>query len=228
MPQKKKYRIYCVTEGENVSGFTVEDTPPTLCPHNPAHEVVADSKAVEERIAENNLEATTDPTATDDVTQGYVVGSRWLNITDDKEWFCANNTEEAAVWVLSAGDVFGENYAEQREDDEFSTNSEVYVATCTLSVTGLPGGKYRIGASYTNKVESKIQHMDVRLMLDDSTQLFEEEFMSPDSNYWKQSAFVKSVVLTSGDHHFDLEVRSSSSGVAVRIRDVFLEFWRVS
>jgi len=45
MAKRKKYRIFCVTEDKKVTGFTNEAVPPDLCPNNPAHEIIADSKA---------------------------------------------------------------------------------------------------------------------------------------------------------------------------------------
>lgn len=41
---------------------------------------------------------TTDPTATDDSTQGFVIGSRWVNTTADTEYVCLDATATAAVW----------------------------------------------------------------------------------------------------------------------------------
>ena len=47
-----------------------------------------------------NLGATLDPVgAIHDVTLGYVVGSRWINVTLDKEFVCLDNTDGAAVWA---------------------------------------------------------------------------------------------------------------------------------
>jgi hypothetical protein len=43
-------------------------------------------------------DATTDPTANDDTGDGYVVGSVWVNVTDDKSFICVDNTSTAAVW----------------------------------------------------------------------------------------------------------------------------------
>lgn len=48
----------------------------------------------------NNV-TTTDPTITDDSTQGYAVWSRWLNTNTDIEWICSDATPSAAVWVES-------------------------------------------------------------------------------------------------------------------------------
>jgi hypothetical protein len=45
-----------------------------------------------------NLDATVDPGASDDDTQGYAKGSRWTNITGKKDWVCVDNTTGAAIW----------------------------------------------------------------------------------------------------------------------------------
>lgn len=47
----------------------------------------------------NNFSATTDPGATNDSTQDYVGGSRWLNTTTNQLWECVSNTASAAVWA---------------------------------------------------------------------------------------------------------------------------------
>jgi hypothetical protein len=49
------------------------------------------------------LDATVDPTATDDNTQGYAIGSRWVNVTDDKEFVCLDATTNTAVWTETTG-----------------------------------------------------------------------------------------------------------------------------
>jgi hypothetical protein len=47
---------------------------------------------------------TIDPTATDDIGDGYLAGrSTWLNTSTNTLWFCTNNTLGAAVWVQVGG-----------------------------------------------------------------------------------------------------------------------------
>jgi len=46
-----------------------------------------------------NLTATTDPGVGDDSDDGYSVGSRWINVTLDKEFVCLDATVGAAVWT---------------------------------------------------------------------------------------------------------------------------------
>jgi len=50
--------------------------------------------------AYDNLSATTDPSASDDHTQDYSVGSRWLNTSTSRAWTCLSAATGAAIWVL--------------------------------------------------------------------------------------------------------------------------------
>jgi len=50
--------------------------------------------------AYDNLSATTDPSGSDDHTQDYSVGSRWLNIAASRAWTCLSTATGAAIWVL--------------------------------------------------------------------------------------------------------------------------------
>lgn len=47
-----------------------------------------------------NYTATVDPVATNDVSQGYAPGSRWLNQSNQRVWKCLVNTLGAAVWAF--------------------------------------------------------------------------------------------------------------------------------
>jgi len=50
------------------------------------------------------LDGTAAPAAaTDDETLGYAVGSRWFDVTNDKEYVCLDNTDGAAVWTETTG-----------------------------------------------------------------------------------------------------------------------------
>lgn len=53
----------------------------------------------------NNFQATTDPTASNDITQGYGAGSLWLNTTKLRFWTCISAAATAAKWQLLSSDV---------------------------------------------------------------------------------------------------------------------------
>jgi hypothetical protein len=56
---------------------------------------------------QTNLNASADPTASNDSTQGYSVGSIWVNTTASprRAFICVDNTATAAVWVQLGGKV---------------------------------------------------------------------------------------------------------------------------
>lgn len=54
---------------------------------------------------QNNLDATTDPDATNDETEGYEVLSLWLNKSTKEIWKCLDATEGAAVWGQTTLDI---------------------------------------------------------------------------------------------------------------------------
>jgi len=45
------------------------------------------------------LDATTAPAVGNDNTQGYAIGSRWIDVTNDKEYVCLDVSTGAAVWT---------------------------------------------------------------------------------------------------------------------------------
>ncbi|MEE8484223.1 MAG: hypothetical protein V3S46_06455, partial [Nitrospinota bacterium] len=49
------------------------------------------------------LDATAAPTVNDDSGSGYAVGSRWFNVTADKEYVCLDASSGAAVWTETTG-----------------------------------------------------------------------------------------------------------------------------
>jgi len=50
----------------------------------------------------HNLVATAPPDADDDTTEGYAIGSIWIDVTNDAHHVCVDTTDGAAVWISSA------------------------------------------------------------------------------------------------------------------------------
>jgi len=50
----------------------------------------------------DNVGATTAPDASNDVGEGYGVGSIWIDVTGDLAYVCVDSTENTAVWDLMA------------------------------------------------------------------------------------------------------------------------------
>lgn len=46
----------------------------------------------------SNLSATGSPNSSSDATQGYLIGSRWVDIVNDQEYVCVSNESGNAIW----------------------------------------------------------------------------------------------------------------------------------
>ncbi|MDY6957599.1 MAG: hypothetical protein SVK08_00445 [Halobacteriota archaeon] len=63
-----------------------------------------------EPYVKNNFSATTDPGATNDSSEGYSIGSKWVNTSADTVFVCVDATATSAIWrdvTNSGGDVSG-------------------------------------------------------------------------------------------------------------------------
>ena len=50
----------------------------------------------------NNFAAVMGPTVTNDSSEGYVPGSRWIDLTNDISYVCVDNSAGAAVWKITS------------------------------------------------------------------------------------------------------------------------------
>jgi hypothetical protein len=65
--------------------------------------LTVDSGALDVGWRRNNLAATIAPTAGNDSGESYEVGSRWVDLTADREYVCVDASTSAAVWEKTAG-----------------------------------------------------------------------------------------------------------------------------
>ncbi len=56
------------------------------------------------KVPKATMDATTDPSMSQDITQGYEIGSRWFNNVTSTQFFCVNSTAGVAIWVVG-GDL---------------------------------------------------------------------------------------------------------------------------
>lgn len=63
---------------------------------------------VEAAGIKNNFAATTAPGVGNDSTQGYAVGSRWINTTGDETYVCMDASSGAAVWEKTTAGTIAE------------------------------------------------------------------------------------------------------------------------
>jgi hypothetical protein len=93
---------------------------------------------------------TTTPTITDDVTLGYLTGSRW-SLDDDTTYVCTDNTTGSAVWELEVlnltASVFGNKYINE--------SSTQWSRTLAAPVT-LPNGSTANGFTFFDDTLNRV------------------------------------------------------------------------
>lgn len=105
---------HVVTEGYAHTAFTgVPDTLPIRAADGTVYRVSANTygglasqsdSGVATKLPKSVLDASTNPTVDQDITEGYEVGSRWFNIATGDQFMCVDNTNGAAIWI-SGGDL---------------------------------------------------------------------------------------------------------------------------
>lgn len=103
----------------------------------------------------NNHAATAAPTTGDDSGDGYSVGSRWIDTTNDKEYVCLDASVGAAVWTETTGAGAGGSTWTQIVDENgtsfanFTSLSGTWASNGTIiqqTATGLTIRRCRITA----------------------------------------------------------------------------------
>lgn len=124
MDKHNIWRYFCLTEGGNIfEPREINQGPPSVCINDSYHDIDTESLTLiksgdkHEYRKDNphmvtaeqvglgllpnlkfNLVALTPPTESDDLSQHYDVGSRWIDIIGGKEYVCVNPTEGSAIW----------------------------------------------------------------------------------------------------------------------------------
>lgn len=90
------YKIFC--ENHNKFFYSYSNSgPPTECPIVASHPV---GQVTQILYAFDNLEAVVPPTITDDIRDGYGIGSKWVDNLSGKTYTYVDGVENGAIWVL--------------------------------------------------------------------------------------------------------------------------------
>lgn len=102
--------------------------------------------------ARAKLDATADPTTSDDDSAGYSAGSLWVDVTNDKSWVCVDASTGAAVWKQTGGTGAGttdhgaltgladDDHTQYIKDSEFTAADTVLLGTGSGTFTELQHG----------------------------------------------------------------------------------------
>lgn len=102
----------------------------------------------------NELAGTTAPTANEDSGDGYSVGSRWFDTTNDKEYVCLDATLGAAVWTETTGGASGSTITVAEADGSPSVASVDTVKFDGATVTDNSDGSVTVAISASGGIDS--------------------------------------------------------------------------
>lgn len=84
---------------------------------------VESADIIADNIKKNNVFASVDPAVTNDDTEGYEQGSRWVNQSSNAEFLCKDATTGAAVWEQLAGGGGGGGGVDAYVADNFESTT---------------------------------------------------------------------------------------------------------
>ena len=95
-----------------------------------------------DNIKNNQIDTSSSPSVNNDNTQGYTVGSFWLQVTTSLNlWVCESNATGAAIWTV---------YAPVTPANTISYLGSKFVSSYVIALNGKPSGTYQIphGANF--------------------------------------------------------------------------------
>ncbi len=135
------------------------------------------------------------------------------------------NSSETTFNVLT--NVFGTyyDYAESLAEQDNSTTT--YSTALSITTDTVPDGVYRIGWSYEWRGNTR-DDFDARVQVDGSTVMDVNMEAKDNNSYHGVGGFANQTFGSNGTHTINFDFRSESNGDIMRLRNLRLEFYRVS
>lgn len=129
--------------------------------------------------------------------------------------------------IPGTGSNYGNEYQYAESEGESSTTSGSFQNKVNLTTSALAGGDYRISWFY--EVYTTDNDMNIRVQLDDTTNLTEHEHTSVDEgdkHYWASHSGFMKVTLSAASHFIDIDWNDDGGGSA-KIRRARLEIKKI-
>jgi hypothetical protein len=137
------------------------------------------------------------------------------------------NSSETTFNVLT--NVFGTYYDYAESLAEQQDNNTTYSTILTFATDTVPDGIYRVGWSYEWKhYNATDRDIEIRCQVDGSNVMEVNMESKEKLSYWGVSGFANVTFGSNGTHTITFDVATEASADPWRIRNLRLEFWRVS
>jgi len=137
-----KLSVFAATTSAELAGVINNETGSGLLVYGTSPNIITPTGIVKGDVGLGNVEnlkvkldGTTAPGVGNDNTQGYAVGSRWVDVTNDKEYVCLDASTGVAVWTETTQSG-GEGHTQNTDQYlDFGGANQVVVADAKDAVT---------------------------------------------------------------------------------------------
>lgn len=170
-------------------------------------------------VALNKWDATTAPTANEDSGDGYQPGSRWIDVTNDKEYVCLDATVAAAVWTETtqsgAGTTNLESDRVSRTAGDVTTTNTTLTDVTGMTITKTTGARRVLVGFYGSGYNTlATNHVCTAIAVDgvDKEEIIHSQSQASESQ--NMSFTYITDVLTAASHTIKMRFRALSGGTA--------------
>lgn len=159
-------------------------------------------------------------------TDKFVSGATYSEpTTAEPKIAFVGNSSETTFNVLT--NVFGTYYDSAESLNEQTNNTTTYSTALSLTTDTVPDGIYRIGWSYEWRGDTR-EDFEARVQVDGGTVMEVNMEAKDNSNYYGIGGFANQTFGSNGTHTINFDFRSEANGDIMRVRNLRLEFYRVS
>jgi len=177
---------------------------------------------------------TVDPTVNDDILEGYLIGTQWINSVNSKIFVLKSNIIGAANWTeLTAGEnVFGSQYQEAVSLPASSTTSNTPQDKVVINQTGTPSGTYRISWTYNWTMSSNSANSTCTVIVtldgDTANPLFLSDIQIKNPGAYDSTGGYTDIAISSGNHVIALKYSRSGATTTVTVSNAKLSVFRIN
>lgn len=179
-----------------------------------------------------NWAATVAPAVGNDNTQGYAVGSFWLDTTNDNLWACVDSSTGSAVW-RKLNSFHGEEfeYFESLADSTTTTTTAPGTSKLSSTTAVKPAGTYILLAEARIRTGTASREFGITVQVDGVTQRAENVMSQSrvtNNPIIQYTEVFRLVFASSATHSLQMFFRAIATSSTITINNASFLIWRVS
>lgn len=227
------YKYYCITEGKYIKEKVyIDNIKPTICKNNPSHQIDTNSMTIFRRAirkSEIGLSDVTNikdnisnsiPSTQNDTSDGYSIGSKWIDTVNNNEYVCIDANNNSAIWKRNTDNITGINIGSGSSIYSKKSGDTLEFKTIN-SMNGI-------------NISDNLNNIDINLVINtlsrDLTPDVSNDFllMYKSSTDAHMKVLIEDIFSISGEANTGLNIGSSGVGIYKSNNGSVLEFKKVN